>query len=93
MRRNYPMQGDSICIFWEAEGGPQEGFLMTRPEGDPKDSKFEVFAVIRMREDRFAHWATFQFRTGAMFRVQCVIGTLLARCMAIAGYCNRSMNS
>eukprot|EP00437_Effrenium_voratum_P043511 CAMPEP_0181476434 /NCGR_PEP_ID=MMETSP1110-20121109/41703_1 /TAXON_ID=174948 /ORGANISM="Symbiodinium sp., Strain CCMP421" /LENGTH=455 /DNA_ID=CAMNT_0023601713 /DNA_START=55 /DNA_END=1419 /DNA_ORIENTATION=- len=61
VRRNYPTQGDSVCIFWEAEGKPQEGFLMTRPQGDATDC-FDVFAVLRMPEDRFAHWATFQFR-------------------------------
>ena len=76
VRRNYPKEGDSVCIFWGAEGGPREGFLMTRPEGDPKDSKFEVFAVARMPVDRFAHWAVFQFRTDGVFRVRWAIATV-----------------
>jgi len=62
IRRDYPLEGDCALAFWQ-EKKPHEGIFMIRPTDKALAKTFDVFAVLRLPEDKFASWATFQFRT------------------------------
>lgn len=59
LRRNFPLEGDSACAFWEDAVEAQGAVLVVRPD---KEGTFTATVVVRVAEDKFATWATFQFR-------------------------------
>lgn len=62
IRRDYPKEGNSATAFWEETGSlRQEGIFLIQPSGTEK--LFFATAVVRLPHDKFASWATFQFRT------------------------------
>eukprot|EP00913_Durusdinium_trenchii_P002322 g2144.t1 len=58
IRRDYPLEGDSASAIWDHEQSSQGAVLVVRPDGDA----FNITVVARVPEDKFASWATFQFR-------------------------------
>lgn len=60
VRRDYPMEGDSSMSFWEEGGQTSHGIMVMRPESEK--GFFNVIFVVRLPQDKFATWATFQFR-------------------------------
>lgn len=59
LRRNCPLEGDSACAFWEDDVEAQGAVSVVRPD---KEGTFTATVVVRVAEDKFATWATFQFR-------------------------------
>mmetsp|Transcript_71782 Transcript_71782/g.168037 ORF Transcript_71782/g.168037 Transcript_71782/m.168037 type:complete len:297 (-) Transcript_71782:923-1813(-) len=57
VRREYPERGDSACAFFD-QAGPLEGILVCRPQ---QNGKFTVICVLRVPEDKFAHWAKIHY--------------------------------
>lgn len=62
IRRDYPCEGDSALAFWQ-EDRAHEGLFALRPMEKSLAKTFDLSAVLRLPEDKFASWATFQFRT------------------------------
>ena len=58
LRRDFPLEGDSSCAIWQDDAA-QGAVLVVRPD---QEGTFTIMAVFRVPEDRFATWATFQFR-------------------------------
>lgn len=62
IRRDYPCEGHCALAFWH-EDKAHEGCFAIRPMENSLAKTFELAAVLRLPEDKFASWATFQFRT------------------------------
>lgn len=60
VRRDYPLEGDSSMSFWEEGGQTSHGIMVARPESEK--GFFNLVFVVRLPQDKFATWATFQFR-------------------------------
>lgn len=59
VRRDFPSEGDSAIAFWQG-GQTFHGFMAIRPE--TTKGEFNVVFAFRIMQDKFASWATFQFR-------------------------------
>lgn len=59
VRRDCPSEGDSAIAFWQG-GQTFHGIMVIRPE--TTKGEFNVVFAFRIMQDKFASWATFQFR-------------------------------